>query len=247
MRTHRFALLGLLLVAAPSWAQEPPELKAEQTQPPAEVTEMARRFYASGEEAYVKGDFPTALRAFEAAWGTLPQPEFQFNIARCHERMGHFAAAASAYQQYLASKPGAADADEVRMRVAELQMREREAEAARVALRPAPTLPPRQRSLRVPALALLGVAIALGGAGTGAYLSEWSEYQSRKSACLSACDPASLDGLRTRVEVAQVAGGVLWGLAGAALIADVALWIADARARRERPPSTAARAPGWSF
>jgi len=254
MRTLVLIALGAsLLFATPAEAvpQEPPEQRATPPEkaPPEEITEMARTFYESGVQAYEKGDFPTALRAFESAFGTLPSPEFQFNIARCHERLGHWGAAASAYQQYLHGKANAPDADEIRMRIAELSMREREAEAARTSLHPtAPPTPARPaRTLRIAAASLLGATLALGGAGTGAYLSEWSEYTRQRDACQSMCSPASLDGLRTRVELARLSGGILWGLAGAALVADVVLWIVDARARREHAPSTAMSAEGWRF
>jgi hypothetical protein len=36
------------------------------------------------------------------------------------------------------------------------------------------------------------------------------------------------------VQSAEVAGGVLWALAGAALVADVVLWVADAKRPHER-------------
>ncbi|MCU1276687.1 MAG: hypothetical protein JWM53_233, partial [bacterium] len=104
-----------------------------------------------------------------------------------------------------------------------------------------PPLPTPRASLRVPALVLLGVTVALAATATGVYLSEWSDYQSQRTACMAQCSPQALDGLRTRITTAQVAGGVLFGLAGTALVADVILWIADARRpRAERRLATAA-------
>lgn len=255
MRSHVLLVTALLVwstaQARPQEPVEPPppggELAQQPVPPPPEITDMARKFYDAGATAYEKGDYPTALRAFEAAWATLPQPEFQFNIARCHERLGHWGLAASAYQQYLAAKPGAQDADEIRLRIAELFIREREAEAARAALHPAPPPARPSRSVRIAAYSLLGATLALGAAGTGAYFSEWSEYQSKRDACMAMCAPGTLDGLRTRVEIAQTAGGVLWGLAGAALVADVILWIVDAKQRREHAPASASRNLGWRF
>jgi hypothetical protein len=84
----------------------------------------------------------------------------------------------------------------------------------------------------VGALATLGATVVLVGAGTGTYLSAWKEYDSRSSACHSRCSPAEIDGLRTRVQTAQVGGAVLFSLAGVAAIVDIALWALDARARR---------------
>jgi hypothetical protein len=76
-------------------------------------------------------------------------------------------------------------------------------------------------------------ALALGAGGTGAYLSAWNEYDTQRSACNGRCSPESIDGLRTRVEIAQASGAVLYTLAGVALVADVALWMLDYRARHK--------------
>jgi tetratricopeptide (TPR) repeat protein len=189
----------------------------------------SHQYYDLGAQAYERADYPAALRAFEAAWAEAPNPELQFNIARCHEHMFEWDAAADAYQTYLASKPNAADAYEIKSRIAELRRRGYET------AHPAPPPPPPQvdhGGLRIAAGATLGVTLALAAAGTGAYLSAWNEYDSKSSACAGRCAPETLDGLRTRVEIAQVSGAVLFSLAGVALITDVALWVLDAKARR---------------
>lgn len=204
-----------------------------------EEYEQSRRDYAEGARLYQQGEYDLALKRFQAAYRAAPSPEFWFNIARCHERLGRWAEAAAAYESYLAGKPNVDDAVQIRERISDLRVRA--AEVARLSTPPPPSLPPPapsspppRASLRVPALALLGVTVALGAGGAGAWLSEWSDYSTAKSACMSSCSPQSVDGLRTRVHQAEVAAGVLWAFAGAALVADVILWAIDARQRRER-------------
>jgi tetratricopeptide (TPR) repeat protein len=219
----RSLALLLLWLPAVALAQEPPPSPTPSPSP-VDIT-AARQYYDLGAEAYEKGDYPAALRAFDAAWAEAPHSDLLFNIARCHERMGHFEEAAQAYERYLQSDPAARDKPEMRSHIADLHRR-----ASDLAhLAPAA---PADRPWRVGAGATLGVTLVLAGAGAGAYLSAWSEYSSKKSACQSRCAPGAVDGLRTRVESAQVGGIVLFALAGAALITDVALWVLDARARR---------------
>jgi tetratricopeptide (TPR) repeat protein len=218
------AVAVLLWCAGAARAADAPPTTPEQF-------EQSRQAYAEGAAAYERGAYDKALEHFQNAYDLAPSPEFWFNIARCHERLGRWGEAAAAYERYLAGKPTVEDAVQIRERISDLRVRA--AEVARLQQPPpAPVViapPPSQPSLRVPALVMLGVTVALAAGGTGAYFSEWSDYQAQKSACMGRCSPMQLDGLRTRVLTAQVAGGVLWALAGTALVADVILWIAEAR------------------
>jgi hypothetical protein len=236
----------LLLVLAPTGRADEPQ--GEQPTPTTpEQFEASRKEYDEGARAYEHGQYDLALRHFEAALRAAPSPEFWFNIGRCHERLGRWAEAATAYERYLAGKPTVEDAVQIRERISDLRLRAHE--AARLTHAPAPpppSAPPSPRHpLRVPALILVGVTVALAAGATGAYFSAWSEYQSRRDACQGTCSPESLEGLRTRVQTAEVAGGVLFALAGAALVADVVLWIVDAQQpRRERSVAVMPRAGG---
>jgi hypothetical protein len=127
-----------------------------------------------------------------------------------------------------------APSPEIKQHILDVKVRRLEAHVAPPAPAPQPIVQAHKPSLRVPALALLGVSIALAAGGVGAWFSEWSEYTAQRHACLQMCAPSSLDGLRTRVADAQIAGAVLWSLAGAALVADVVLWIVEGRRHRER-------------
>src|SRR5438067_1644343 len=86
-------------------------------------TEIAQRLFAEGAAAYDAHDYAHALERFEAARRVKPLPAFDYNIARCHDRLGQAAPAIEAYERYLAAAPDAADAGEVRTRVAVLRAR----------------------------------------------------------------------------------------------------------------------------
>ena len=207
--------------------------------------ETSHKQYDEGARAYERGAYDVALKHFQTAYDLAPSPVFWFNIGRCHERLGRWAEAASAYERYLAGQPTVEDAVQIRERISDLKLRARE--AARLS-QPPPAPParvvivPPPRSLRVPALAMLGVTVALAAGATGVYLSEWSEYQTARARCNGSCSPQSADGLRTRVQAAQAVGGALYVLAGAALVADVVLWIVDAHRPHAERHLKAARA-----
>ena len=154
---------------------------------PVDIT-AARQYYDLGAEAYEKGDYAAALRAFDAAWAEAPHADLLFNIARCHERMGHFGEAARAYERYLQSNPGARDVPEMRSHIADLHRRADER-------RTAPPAPPwRDHSWRVGAGATLGVTLVLTAAGTGAYpVGAWDEFslQEERGANRAAPPPPS--------------------------------------------------------
>jgi tetratricopeptide (TPR) repeat protein len=206
--------------------------------------DIARAHYQKGQAAYSAGDFRAALAEFEKARVALPLPELDFNVARCHDRLEHWAEAAAAYQRYLDKRPNAPDAADVRQRMEQVRARA----AAATPSRPLPpstsgstslsAAPPADRSAhpsRVAPIVVGVAAVALAAAGTGAYLAPWSDYGARRDQCAASgqCAPDSYADLRSRITTAEIAGGVLWGLAGAAAVIDVVLWAAYAkRARR---------------
>src|SRR5207248_613612 len=86
-------------------------------------TEIAQQLIAEGAAAYDAHDYPRALARFEAARHMKPLAAFDYNIARCHDRLGHAAEAVAAYERYVAQKPDAPDSVEVRERIAVLRAR----------------------------------------------------------------------------------------------------------------------------
>jgi hypothetical protein len=65
------------------------------------------------------------VAAFERANAATPRPAFDYNIARCYDRLGRWKEALQFYERYLASPDAKQDptADETRARVAELRAR----------------------------------------------------------------------------------------------------------------------------
>lgn len=196
--------------------------------------DLARQHFERALGLYDQGHFADAAREFEQARELKPLPAFDYNIARCYERLEQWGRAASEYQRYLSRAPNAPEAPELRARIPVLKERARQAALATApppATRPTPA--PRSGRLRIAAWAVGALALAAAGAGTGAYLSVYSEYQDQRRTCLErGCTAADLAPLQSDVDRAEAAGYALWGLAGAAAIADVVLWTLSARERR---------------
>jgi tetratricopeptide (TPR) repeat protein len=153
----------VLGVAAPLWAAEAdPDV------------EIAQRHFAMGREYYATSDYQRALDEFEAARKIKPLPAFDFNIARCYDRMERFAEARAAYQRYVSSSPTPEDADEVRRRIEVLDERISKSPPATLEPSPAPAAlaPPsakaptgRGTKIGGAILAALGVASLATGIG----------------------------------------------------------------------------------
>jgi tetratricopeptide (TPR) repeat protein len=88
---------------------------------------------------------------------------------------------------------------------------------------------PRPPRLRLAAELLLGGTLAVGLVGAVVYGTTYSEYVSHRGDCKVQCPSTSF---RDEVRAKEVASGVLLGIAGAALVADIVLWAVDARHRK---------------
>ncbi len=88
---------------------------------PEEARDRARDAFTQGQELYRTGDFAGALAAFQKAEAIQPSPATQYNIGRCHERLGQLPDAVAAYERYLSEAPGAPDHDALAGHVAELR------------------------------------------------------------------------------------------------------------------------------
>jgi tetratricopeptide (TPR) repeat protein len=220
----RVLVAVLLVCAAPAGAEEAdPD------------TEVAQRLFAEGAAAYDAKDYAHALEKFEAARRLKPLPAFDFNIARCHDRLGQAEPAIAAYERYLTAAPDAPDADEVRTRVTVLRAR---VEAPKPA--PAPGEAPRHSYTAPIVVGVIGVALVATGAGlVGSVGPDYDALDRRWR--LEGPTPSvtqAADSLRAR----EIAGWAILGVGGAALVADVALWIVARRhggAHADRAPALA--------
>lgn len=79
----------------------------------------ARELFASGEKKFKDGDYAGALADFQAVDAIKSTPQSQRYIGLCHDNLGHFRDAASAYEKFLADVPPkmTAQGDEVKKRV----------------------------------------------------------------------------------------------------------------------------------
>jgi hypothetical protein len=196
----------------------------------------AKQHFDAGAAAYDAGRYADAAWEFEAARAAGPSPELDFNVGRARDRMGDAKAAVEAYGRYLAARPGAADAGEVRARVSALraELAKKEPTPVLVVNQPAPVPAPvmlgaaarRPDRLRIAAWAVGGTALGLAAAGAGLAGSAHADYGSLS--CSPACRPSDWAGIRGR----EYAGAALLGAAGAVLAADVVLWAVKARRGR---------------
>lgn len=91
------------------------------TTQPEDTRDRAREAFSQGQELYRAGDFKGALAAFQTAEATQPSPAAEYNIGRCHERLGELPEAIAAYERSLAQAPDSEDHAAVAEHVAELR------------------------------------------------------------------------------------------------------------------------------
>jgi tetratricopeptide (TPR) repeat protein len=186
---------------------------------PADDGSQASKLFIEGRLHYEIGDFAEARARFEEARRLRPLPELDYDIARCWDQLGNAETAIAEYRKYLEAAPTAANAANVRARVAEL-------ERARTALSPSP--PPRAAPSRrrlVAPIVVGGAALLTAVVGSALVGSVAPDYDRLRRDCQGACQPAQWSGLQARAD----AGYVLWGVAGALAIADATLWIVTLR------------------
>jgi len=85
--------------------------------------DRARELFRRGKEFYAQAQYEEAIGAFKAAGLIRPSPMLDYNIARCHEKLGQVKEAIGAYQRYLKAKPYASNRDSVQQRIGELKQK----------------------------------------------------------------------------------------------------------------------------
>jgi tetratricopeptide (TPR) repeat protein len=87
----------------------------------------AKAHYARGTSYYNLGRYSEALAEYEAAYLSVQDPPFLFNIAQCQRKMGKDEEALAAYRSYLRVAPNPPNRAEVQKRIAELEKETRAA------------------------------------------------------------------------------------------------------------------------
>jgi tetratricopeptide (TPR) repeat protein len=201
---------------------------AAQPAPPANV-EQARQAFERAHRAYNLGQWHEAADGFAEAYRMTGDPTLLFNRAQALRQGGRLGEAVTAYRAYLREKPDAANRAEVEQRIQALEQQlqserllgspGRAEDDARPALdltSPAPAPQP-TRSRRWTWVGV-GVTGVLAGGATIAGLTMRSRYHSLQDGCgrtPAGCSDDQIDGLRTRVRVANL----LWGLTAASAVA----------------------------
>ncbi len=187
--------------------------------------ELAKQHYDLGEKLYKRSDFKAAIVQFEKSYAHSKKPALLFNIAHCHESMGHFEQAIEFYRRFLENKPD--NAAIVRSRIKNLERMK----ADRDKPSPAPVAPPPSpaRSFWIPGWVLVGTgaALAITGAGLGAASAAKAdelEEASRMGAPQSYSEYEDLEGQGKALELGMI---VTLAVGGAALATGAVLLILD--------------------
>jgi tetratricopeptide (TPR) repeat protein len=84
--------------------------------------ESAKAHFAAGSHDFEAGRFADALGEFEKAYKLSGRAPLLYNIALCHERLGHAAQAIEAFERYLQSlPPDSFERPDAEMRLAHLR------------------------------------------------------------------------------------------------------------------------------
>ncbi len=88
--TMRLALIAMLAVATPAWADD---------------VARARALDDQGRAAHAAGDYAAAIRSFKEAYVLAPSPGVLFNLAQAYRLSGDCVDAVLMYRAYLATSP----------------------------------------------------------------------------------------------------------------------------------------------
>lgn len=86
-------------------------------------TEEAKQEFKAGVEAMVKDDAATAAEIFLRSYERTCNAALLYNLGVVREKLGDFAGAAEALEEYLARQPASFRVDEVKRRIQELRAR----------------------------------------------------------------------------------------------------------------------------
>jgi tetratricopeptide (TPR) repeat protein len=206
-------------------------------------TEVAKLRFSLGDLLYKADRYGEAVIEFEAARKLRPSPNFDYNIARCYERMKDWDAAVAAYERYLAWTPTPLDADAILDHLNELKpVRDAAAghRARTVAQSPADgrsVAPSRRARIVGGILAGLGVASLAAGVGFGLVGNSTADALTRADRAGGIYDPTLDRNLGTQ----RVLEGTFLGIgAGAVLAGTATIIVSIVQARRAHRADSAA-------
>lgn len=220
--TRKALVLSGMMTLASVVATTTSPASAAPPAPSASSSEKSRaaELFKKGSEAYMKGDFTTAIANLEEAYKIDPQPVLVYNQARAHEGLGHTDEAIKLYEQYLSEEPSSPDRGAIEQRLATLkkQRDDKAASDARAAQlekenkeranQPPP--PPKKHSKLPYVLGGVGVAGLAAGVVVGLMAKgKESDGESAKAQTDAVDARDSGQSLATVANVCFIAGGVL--------------------------------------
>ncbi len=223
-----------------------------------ENVEEAKKYFATGVEAYDQGKYEVALREFQHAHALSHSPALYFNMAACEEHMDHFQAAALLLRQYLIEKPEAEDKSNVELRIKSLEERDdrlHKMNEPEPTVKPSagvtpPTSPPERPTPRlIYTWVMLGATAAVGAAAIGVGAYTVAHHSDLKNGCgntVDGCTASQINGLKSTA----VATDVLIGVTAAAAVATVVFAVVESkkgRAHAERGTHVAFIGNGVAF
>jgi tetratricopeptide (TPR) repeat protein len=198
---------------------------------PADI-ERGKAHYQGGAAYYQEARYDDALREFNEAYRLSKKPPLLFNIALCHEKLGHTAEAIASLERYLGEDPQTPDRPVVEQRLSALR-------AAPVAPPPAvapPASPPPPEPRRylpwafgVVGLLFLGTGIGVN-AVAGGRLSDLRMRCAPDGSCNFPDAQSEIDGGKAMA----ISSDVLIAVGAVAVAASAVLFILEAR-RRSHP------------
>jgi tetratricopeptide (TPR) repeat protein len=191
----------------------------------------ARVRFKAGQRAYVEREYRRAIGEFTAANRLHPNPQFAYNIGRCHEQLGEYADAVRFYREYLRAVPEAPDKGEVSQHIADLERRMPSSAPVMREPEPRPTTdvhvqqtatePRSPRHLRWTWVAGGTTAAALVGAAVASWMAQ-AKFDDLEKSCAPHCSDSEISTLDKGVTIANV----LWGVtAAAAVVTGVVTWL----------------------
>lgn len=215
-----FAVGALLVGLAPVVAQAQDEQQRA----------TARQHYAAGQQLFDGGQFAAAEEQFRAAYAAVPNPVVLRAIASAQERQGNIAGALATLEQYLADNPAASDRAEVERKISEFR-------AQGVQPQPDPQLtdpsavpgsgPPEPGIGVWITVGIAAAALVLGTVMGFLALSEQSSFGAQPS-------HATAD----RGTAFALTADIAFGVAGAAALTAIILYIVDASSGGEASAET---------
>jgi|GEM_PF-5883985 len=224
-RTISIWIVVIALLASGSIASA-----AEPRSPADAASDEARTHFRAGQILYEAGRYQDAIVEFQAAYTAKHLAAFDFNIARCEERLQHYELAIAAYERFLASSPP--DEAEIRSKLDELKLkRTQNPPLATPVVRTVASTPLHDKRKWIAPTAVGIGAFIVGGIGAGLLGSAASDFKGLQTTCAPSCSPAGNASLISR----EQSGEALLAVAGALVVVDIILWIVEARrGRRDR-------------